>query len=122
VLLLRQDDTFAIQLPSLIRNAEHEAEEHCAPALQLVMHDRSNLDDFFLKRVPCSLNKGDALEDDLYATLKHDPKYAHHPKVVAHSPNLQGVSPRMQGDFTQGRGLTLSASLHVSSFRIQTLR
>jgi hypothetical protein len=97
LLLLRQDDSSATQLPSLIQNAEREAEKHCTPALQLVMHDRSNLDDFFLKRVPCTLTKDNALEDDLYATLKHDPKYAHHPKVVAHKPK---VSHMVQCDFT----------------------
>jgi hypothetical protein len=92
VLLLRLGDPSATQLPALIRNATLEAEKHGTPALQLVMHDRSNLADFFSKRHPCSPTK-DALEDDLYDALKHDPKYAHHPKVVAHSPKLQGVSP-----------------------------
>jgi hypothetical protein len=80
-----QDDPLATQMKQLIQDAELGAENECTPALQLVMEDRSNLEMFFLKRlyVPA---QDVTEEDELFADLKLDPKYANRCAVAAYIP------------------------------------
>jgi hypothetical protein len=79
------------QLTKLIHDSEREAKDQCTPALQLVVHDKCNLGDFFLKRLPRTSTGS-------VAKLQRDPKYCNDPDIQEviqlwkQKPKQKGVS------------------------------